>query len=194
RPSQPKRSAPRQRQPKRGQRGDALAAAINELLKLDPIAPESPDKKRSDNAGESSEEESKPPADDATIKELIAYWAQDHDTSAPKPSDKVRQRLLEVCESRPELTPNLVDFLPETADTHDRLYKLLEEEPGDEFHWKSFLRDWLQHNSRYFRDELIAAARAAGDRAHDAGDDLKALARLGLGAGSSVFGSFASAW
>jgi len=192
-PSQPKQSAPRQRQPKRGQRGDALAAAINELMKLDPLAPESLDKKRSDNADASSEEESKPPADDAPIKELIAYWTQDHDTNAPKPSDKVRQRLLEVCETRPELTPNLVDFLPETTDTHDRLYKLLEEEPGDEFQWKSFLRDWLQHNSRYFRDELIAAARAADDRAHDAGEDLKALARLDWDAARPILESLASA-
>ncbi|HEX2487932.1 MAG TPA: HEAT repeat domain-containing protein, partial [Blastocatellia bacterium] len=191
-PSQPKRPAPQQRQTKRSQRAGSLAPAINELLKLDPLAAESPGEKDSGNASASLEEEDKPPADDAPIKELIAYWSQDHDADAPKPSDKVRQRLLEMCETRPELTPNLADFLPDTTDTHDRLYKLLEEEHGSELHWKSFLQDWLRRNSRYFRDDLIAAARATDDRAPDAGDDLKALARLDWDAARPILESLAS--
>src|SRR5215470_19466795 len=90
-PSQPKQTAPRQRQHKQPQRSDALAPAIDELLDLDPLAPESPDEKVARESA--SEDEDKPPADDAPIKELIAYWSK-HDadiSNAPKPSNKVRE-------------------------------------------------------------------------------------------------------
>src|SRR5262252_6397973 len=96
-PSRPKQPAPPKRQTRRPQRADALAAAINELLKLDPSVPQSPDEKNSEHASASSKEETKPPADDAPDKELIAYWSQDYGANAPKPSYNVRRRLLEVC-------------------------------------------------------------------------------------------------
>src|SRR5262249_34189998 len=67
--------------------------------------------------------------DDAPIKELVAYWSERAGASAPKPSDSVRQRLLEACEDRPELFSGLMDCLPDNADMRDRLYKLLNEEP-----------------------------------------------------------------
>lgn len=201
RPSQSKPPASRQRQPKRPQRADALAPAINELLKLDPLAPESADEKNSDDANASSEEESKPPADDAPLKELVAYWSERGGASpqAAKPSDKVRQRLLEACEDRPEQLLSLIEYLPETTDTHDRLYKLLEEDYGDDFRWKSYLRRWLQRNSRYFRDDLIAAAR--GEAYDDSPPEfesppdysLQLLARLDWEAARPIVETFASA-
>jgi hypothetical protein len=177
RPPRPKQPAPQRRQPKRSQRADALAPAINELLKLDPLAPESADEKDSENADATPEEESKPPADDAPTKELIAYWRQVHGANAPKPSDKVRRRLLEACEDRSDLIRNLINFLPETTDTHDRLYKLFEEEQ-DESDLKNFLWKYLQFNSRYFRDDLIAAAREETGNGVPHVLSLAALARL----------------
>jgi hypothetical protein len=167
-------SAPRRRQTKRSLRADALAPAINELLKLDPLAPESADEKDSENADTQSKEEGNPAADDAPIKELIDYWRQDRAANAPKPSDKVRQRLLEECEDRPEWVPGLINFLPETTDTHDRLYKLLEEGP-DNHSLRGFLRNWLQSNSRYFRDDLIADARGEGLNGNSPSYSLPAL-------------------
>src|SRR5689334_3115451 len=68
-PSQSKQPAPRQNHPKRPQRADALAPAIKELLETKPLAPQSPDEKASE--GNASEDDDKPPADDAPIKELI---------------------------------------------------------------------------------------------------------------------------
>src|SRR5262249_16447162 len=170
-PSQPKQAAPRQRQHKQPQRADALAPAINELLDLDPPAPESPDEKASEESA--SEGEDKPPADDAPIKELIDYWSRHDaaDANAPKLSDKVRERLLEACEDRPELLSCLMDCLPESADTHDRMYKLLNEASEGEETWKPRVRTWLRRNSAYFRDELIKAARAAGDDIYDSNED-----------------------
>src|SRR5262245_27860380 len=191
-PSQPKQPAPPKRQTRRPQRADALAPAINELLKLDPPAPKSIGDNNSENADASSEEEAKPPADDAPIKKLIAYWNRDHGANAPKPSDKVRQRLLEACEDHPELTPGLIRFLPETTDTHDRLYKLLEEQ--DDYAYLLFnLRNWLQHNSRYFRDDLIAAARGELADASSPGESLRSLAQLDWEAARPIVEALASA-
>src|SRR5262245_55445381 len=60
----------RQRQSKRPPRAEALAVAINELLKLDPQPTASPH----DNSSDISQDEEKPPADDAPIRNLIEYW------------------------------------------------------------------------------------------------------------------------
>jgi hypothetical protein len=165
-PSQPKPPAARQRQTNRPQSDDALATAINELLKLEPLQPESPGAKSSDggaeNDGDSSEKEIKSPVDDAPIKELISYWSKRHYAAAnagdkgPEPSEKVRQRLLETVEDRPWLGSSLFNFLPKTPETYDRLYRMINQEPEDETEWKREVRDWLSFNSNYFRDELLA--------------------------------------
>src|SRR5262245_42821518 len=99
-PSPPKRPAPRQSHPKRPQRADALAPAINELLKLDPLLPGPPDS----DSPDTSERNEKPPGDDAPIRELIKYWLENRSdamSGAQKLSEIVRQRLLEAVEDRP---------------------------------------------------------------------------------------------
>jgi hypothetical protein len=193
-PSQPKQPASRQRQTKRPRRADALTTAIKELLKANPLAPKSPDEKASKE--NTSEDADKLPADDAPIKKLIAYWREhgnDAGVNAPKPSDRVRQRLLEACEDSPNLFYGLVDCLPENADTHDRLYKLLNEEPEGEEAWQPDLRTWLRRNSAYFRDELIKAASAADDNVYEANEELRALARLDWNAARPIMEKLASA-
>jgi hypothetical protein len=192
-PSQPIQPAPPKRQTRRPRRADALAPAINELLKLNPLAPKSLSEKNSGTATASSEEETKPPADDAPIKELIVYWRRNHGANSEKPSDKVRQRLLEACEDRPILTLGLMELLPETTDTHDRLYKLIEEDVVDDYDLRGFLRRWLQHNSRYFRSDLIAAARGEIGNETSPGESLQALARLDWDAARPVVETLASA-
>ncbi|HEU0185527.1 MAG TPA: hypothetical protein VFS27_09445 [Blastocatellia bacterium] len=178
-PSQPKLPAPRRLQTKRSQRPDALAPAINKLLKLDPLGPEWLAKKALENAETSPVAEGEPPADDAPIEELAAYWSERRDATAPEPSDKVRRRLLEACEDRPELTLGLVDLLPDGADTHDRLYKLLEkEEQYDLGSWQYSLRSWLGRNSRYFRDDLDDLIKEAGGGGVPPADGREARRRL----------------
>jgi PAS domain-containing protein len=194
-PSQPKRPAPRQSHPKRPPRADALAAVISDLLRLDPLEPRMLDEKDSENANAPSKEKGKPPADDAPIKDLIDYyWDQDHGANTPKPSDKVRQRLLEACEDRPELMLRLIEYLPETPDADDRLYKLLDEEDGENSDvWKASLQNWLLRNSRYFRDDLLAAAREEAANGTPPGDYLLSLARLDWEAARPLVETLASA-
>jgi hypothetical protein len=208
RPSQPRRPASQQRRPERPRRDDALAAAIKELLELepragvlgfhpDPRAPLSPDEKTSGE--KASEDDDNPPADDAPIEKLLNYWSMHNGNCAngPKPSDRVRQRLLEACEDRPEsflylaIFP-LMDCLPENSDTHERLYKLLNEETGGRWTWKYNLQTWLRRNTAYFRDDLIKVARMADDHEYDANKDLRALARLDWNSARPILETLAS--
>jgi HEAT repeat protein len=192
-PSRPKQPASRQRQLRRPQRDDALAPAIKQLLETKPLAPQSPDEKASE--GNASEDDDKPPADDAPIKKLVAYWSEHAFDSelTPKLSDGVRQRLLEACENRPELLSSLMNWLPENEDTHDRLYKLLNEDPEADEPWKPDLQHWLRSNSSYFRDELIKAALAADDDVHNVREDLFVLANLDWNAAKPILERLASA-
>jgi hypothetical protein len=161
-------------------RSQQIATAINELLKQNPLQPEALD---ADAASEKDDkEESKPPADDAPIKELIAYWRdhtfQDSAGSKIKPSDKVRERLLAACEDRPNLLPRLIHAMPQTPDAYDRVYKLLTEDPDENGAWKQSAHQWLKHNSSYFREDLIEDVRRLTQ--NDAADisGINALARL----------------
>src|SRR5262245_31553805 len=192
-PSQSQRPAPPKSQPRRQQRADALARAIKELLETRPLAPESPDENVS--GGNASEDEDKPPADDAPIKELVAYWTE-HTANgelAPKLSDRVRQRLLEGCEDQPELFASLTDCLPKNEDTHDRIYKLLNEDPEADEPWMLGMRDWLMRNSSYFRDDLIKAAGADDDDADGGINNLRDLAGLDWNAAKPILERLASA-
>src|SRR5262245_31642180 len=192
-PAPPKQPAPRQRQPKRPQRADALATAINELLKLDPLAPASHDY----NSSDTSQDEEKPPDDDAPIKDLFEYWSEEHraamkskvffgsplsaliaDADMRQPSEKVGRRLLEVVEDRPWLANSLLEVLPATSDTHDRLYRLINQEPDNERNWKEEVRQWLSHNSNYFRDDLLAEVRSTFEGEGQNAMALKSLSKL----------------
>ncbi len=194
-------TASRPSQPRR--RDDAMAAAIKELLKFDPrgeVLGFNPDPRAPLSIDEkASEDDDKPPADDAPIGKLLDYWSLHNGNGAqgPKPSNRVRQRLLEACEDRPEsfLYPeifSLMDCLPENSDTHDRLYKLLNEETGGKWPWKHNLQTWLRRNTAYFRDDLIKAAREADDHEYDANKDLRALARLDWNSARPILETLAS--
>ena len=187
------------RSPRRPPRQSALASVIDELLKLAPIPPESVEVQTAAGTTEndSSLAEPKPPADEAPIKELITYWSRRIPDEVPKtlrPSDKVRQRLLEACEDRPWVSAELLDFLPDTPDTHDRLYKLLNDDTSDEegdSKWQGAMREWLSHHSRYFRDDLIDAARDADDELIVSDNSLRALAKLDWEAANPILDKLA---
>jgi hypothetical protein len=174
-------SGPAQRPRNRQQA--SLAAAISELLKLAPLPPASPDHRATNGISNRSDEDKKPPADDAPIGKLIEYWSRYSDAvdkgEVKKPPEKVSYRLLEACEDRPWLLEHLTNLMPETADASDRLYRLFTEENGKTATWKDSLHHWLMLHSNYFRDELIVLTHSVGDQDPDkALEVMKALARL----------------
>lgn len=147
---------------------EQIAAAIADLLKQRPLEPKSAPEE-GEPESESAKDPDKPPADEAPINELIAYWRTHGNPNAAnsqsKPSDKVRDRLLEACENRPWLLVGLTAVLPESSDAYDRIYKVLTEEGADrgagmaESNWQPSARQWLKLHSSYFRDDLIEEAR-----------------------------------
>ncbi len=168
-------------QPRLPVKSDLIAAAINDLLKETPPDPADEDDSPNNN---SDDEEEKPPADDAPIGKLIAFWSRfgfsEFDETVSKPSDKVRQRLLDYLENRPWMASSLSGLLPETPDTYDRLYKLLIEEPDDQDRsgWQYIIRHKLMFNSSYFREELISQASEQGKQAYADKSALRALVKL----------------
>src|SRR5262249_51738544 len=141
---------------------ERLSSAVLQLLRQRPLPSESPTPDR----GAAPGAESRPPADDAPLEELIEYWSRRSEfgkpADPPHPTEMVRERLLSAAEKRPWILPKLYDFLPETSDAHDRLYKTLTKDP-EEFdyveanNWRPSLYWWLQSNTQYLRDELIDA-------------------------------------
>jgi hypothetical protein len=186
-PLAPLFSQPRPQKPSRQPATADPVAELLEMTALPPGAEESfiePEKSEVKEMVRPDGEE-KPPPDDAPVEELIEYWSGfEADAKPPEPSPATQRWLLEACERRPGLLPALLQFLPAGSDTHDRLFRLLNEDPEDDGGWKVETRDWLRWNSEYFRDELIAAAREAKD-GDESGDtpivnyaDLGALAKL----------------
>ena len=160
-----------------------LAQAITELLKRDPLTAEEVERlaRRTKQTWESAAKDAQrqPPADEAPLKELLTFWqAVSVDTSVPKPSDRVRQRLLEACEDRPWRLVQLLPWLPENSDAQDRLYRLWQNAPDEDVEWKPRLRDWLKYGSPYFLEELQAEARDAAQPLEDRLRVLSALAKL----------------
>ena len=169
-------------QPKKTPRADQIAAAIKDLLAERPLDPASPDEQETAAVESGNSREEKPPADDAPIEKLLAYWAtrgySEFEGETPKPSEKVRERFLEVFENRPWLSLTMPSLLPDTPDTYDRLYKLLNDDPADQANWKNVIRFKLKQSSSYYREELINDVRNLSKFNYSDLSSLRALIRL----------------
>ncbi|MBL8191138.1 MAG: HEAT repeat domain-containing protein, partial [Acidobacteria bacterium] len=170
-------------------KANLIAAAVNDLLKEKPLDSTEPE---AASDSESDDENPKPPADDAPIHELIAYWTlqgfKEFDQAKAQPSDKVRQRFLDYLENRPWMAAQLAHYLPETPDTYDRLYKVLREEADDRdrSNWQNVLRRKLMFNSSYFREDLINEAQRFSQNNYPDYSALQALANLDWDAAKPV--------
>ena len=69
------------------------------------------------------------PGEDAPLDLLVKYWRVTFRYNAPPPSDRVRRRLLEAVERYPDELSRLVDGLPDTPESHDRVKALLDQMP-----------------------------------------------------------------
>ena len=142
--------------------------------------------------------EERAPAEDAPLEVLADYWARHPAPDAaldeslefaarlyrePMPNERIRVRLLEAGEANPEILARLLSRLPETASSYDRIKSLLDDEerqPRYGAAWSRRVERYLMFHSRYFRQELIQAARDAHDERYQAKGEaeLGALAKL----------------
>jgi HEAT repeat protein len=116
-------------------------------------------------------DKSKPPADDAPLEELLAYWRNQSNNYRElayniKPSERSLQRITSEIEGNPEKLPEFLNILPDNTDTADfvkRIYdSQISREDADE-DWGESVRRWLTFHSKYFSDELLAVAQKVSD-------------------------------
>ena len=139
-----------------------------------------------------------PPPDDAPLEVLGMFWGQINDSAKMSESQKTRERLVEACIAKPEFTASLLKVLPQTPQVEDvikRIYDENSERLGEG--WSVEVKKYLKLNSKYFREELVADARAAADDreagsvAHE--DELTTLARLDWDRAEPILKNFAQA-
>ncbi len=112
-----------------------------------------------------------PPADNASIDDLLAYWKHQNQfdakyTYVPKPSPKTLARLMDEVEKKPELLSELLDAFPkapETAELVKRLYDKELDDPKFDSSWRAEVKKWLTYNTNFFSNELYQIANQAGD-------------------------------
>ena len=137
-----------------------------------------------------------PPPDDPPLEILGLYWGQMNDSVQMSTSQKTRERLLEACIAKPELTASLLKLLPQTPQVQD-VVKRLYDENGERLGegWREEVKKYLKLDSKYFREELIADAMAAADD-NETGtivreDELTSLTRLDWTKAEPILKSFA---
>lgn len=127
------------------------------------------------------------PPDDTPIEDLMQYWMviQVGNHNRPEPTEAVKRRLLEAVSSNPQLLATFLRLLPQTEATATKVKELYDHAQGNQQfqdNWRATVRNWLVFNSKYFLDELLAAASKAKDNARDDGvnreEELCALARV----------------
>lgn len=108
------------------------------------------------------------PGEDAPLAELGGYWAEmGHGAASDKPvqlSDKVRQRLLEYCEQKPDALDELLSLLPNDSGTFARVKAIYDKNSaslGED--WNGSVKSYLETHGGYFHQELLAEARQVKD-------------------------------
>ena len=110
-----------------------------------------------------------PPADDAPIGDLIAFWSVTRDNMAAyktEISDRAFARLADEVGKDPSLLTRLLDGLPPDRRTEDLARNIYLQEGNNgrlDSSERSSMRAWLTQNSDMFIDRLEKAASSAGD-------------------------------
>lgn len=173
-------------------KSEAQTNVLYDLLSLPAPPPPNPDFVfMSGNMSSRSKEfydQENPPADDAPIEDLLAYWERQNSLNGVynrtiEPSNKVLNRILGEIEKNPELIGNYLNVLsqkPSSVDFVKKMYnRSLNSESGNSYQSEQ-LKRWLTYNSDFFVDELSQGAGAVKD-ANDYvtnQDELLALARV----------------
>lgn len=129
-----------------------------------------------------------PPADNASIDDLLAYWKHQNQfdskyTFVPKPSEKTLERLMSEAGKKPEMLGELVDVFPETTEAAEFVKRMYDEEMTNrkfDSSWRTEVKKWLTYHSNYFSNELYQIANQAADTKEYVTnqDEVLALARV----------------
>lgn len=125
----------------------------------------------------------RPPKENTSLYSLANYWKYQTYQNPEKLSQVLRIRLLEACEAFPEDAADLAHLTPRTQKAYQRLRVLMDRvtDKGDEYSSsRRRIQRYLSQNTDWFRDVLIAHAKAAyeGKGFIENEQDIRALARL----------------
>ena len=133
-------------------------------------------------------DKNKPPADDAPLEDLIAYWQRINSfsqkfTYTPEPTGRTLERLIEEVEKNPEKLPSLLGAFTGKSEAVSMVKRLYDQELSNkkfEREWRETIKRWLTYNSNYFSDDLARVAQKAGDTNEYVTnqDEVLALARV----------------
>jgi len=169
---------------------------IQELLGF-PAPPPQSDESRQ-QAGNARFAWNSPPPDDAPLEVLGLYWGQIDDSVKESATQKTRERLIDACAQKPELTASLLKLLPQTPPVNEAI-KHIYDENGERLSdgWRDEVKKYLKLHTRYFRDELVADALGAKDDGETGGvtheDELRTLAELDWTKAEPILKEFAEA-
>jgi hypothetical protein len=164
--------------------------ALTQLLSMPAPTPRTSatpeeDQKKEQRPEKFFEKDNAPP-DDAPIEDILEYWNRwAGSSSAPVPSDTVRQRLLDACVEDPQTLPRLLSLLSSSEATAAKVKELYDKGQSDQQlddNWREKVKKWLLFNSKYFATDLLALANKARDDEKggyvDKEDALVALAKV----------------
>jgi hypothetical protein len=151
-----------------------------------PVSAGASDKDEPDDRPASFYDPQNPPPDDAADTDLAAYWVRMGQASGiypPRPTGRVRERLLILCETDPTWLYGLLPALPEDAEAAARVTKIFQAAPKTEDFdddWRERVQKWLKFHSAAYVGELVEPAtrvRDHGGQVENA-EALVALARV----------------
>ena len=147
---------------------------INDLLRLPAPPPPNPNFFVRIDANSRSTEfysQENPPADDAPIEDLLAYWGKQNLNNSVydriiKPSNRVLDRIFAEVEKNPETAVNFLNVLAEKPSFPNFVKRLYEQNLKDEnsdSYQAERVKNWLKYNTDYFSGELLESAAQVTD-------------------------------
>jgi hypothetical protein len=115
---------------------------------------------------------SRPPADDAPIEALLAYWRRQSDAYSETqyrvyPSDKALDRILDAIEKKPAEIVEYINILPR-GERSERfvkgIYDGISGSREEVREVRATLREWMKYNTRHFSSELARQAERVADK------------------------------
>jgi hypothetical protein len=168
---------------------EAQNNVLPSLLNLPAPPPPNPFYKPASNErDENFLDKKNPPADNASIDDLVDYWKHQGQfdpkyTFTPKPSEKTLERLMAEVEKKPEMLEELVDVFPESREAAEFVKRIYDEENNNrkfEGTWRAEVKKWLTYHTSYFSNELYQTANQAAETKEYVTnqDEVLALARV----------------
>jgi hypothetical protein len=138
--------------------GADRTGALTQLLSMPAPTPRTSatpeeDQKKEQRPEKFFEKDNAPP-DDAPMEDILEYWnGWAGSSSAPVPSEAVRQRLLDACVEDPQTLPQFLSLLSSSEATAAKVKELYDKGQSDQQlddTWREKVKKWLRLQQQIF--------------------------------------------